>query len=80
MLAGRILLGEALVALEPSEIFFRTDFDRSQLLLAALLATLAVAMLGIVLISGRIRRSGGSPGALERIDGEVSRLILGRNL
>ncbi|WP_306015729.1 hypothetical protein [Oceanicaulis sp. MMSF_3324] len=80
MLAGRILLAEEMVTLSPSESFFRTDFDRPQLLLAALLALLAVAMLGIVLISGRIRRSGGSPGALERLDAEISRLILGRNI
>ncbi|WP_440957210.1 hypothetical protein ACFELO_07780 [Oceanicaulis sp. LC35] len=80
LLAGRIVLGDELVALDASEIFFSAEFDRPEFVLACVLAGLALLLLGIVLIQGRFRRSGGAPGALERLDGEVSRLILGRNL
>ena len=47
---------------------------------AALVAGgLAMALLLWVLIAGYHRRRGGAPGAFERVDAAVSRLILGRN-
>jgi hypothetical protein len=80
LLAAHALLGRALMWIETPELFSSRDYDRAEFVFAAALAGLALALLGIVLISGHFRRSGGPPGAFERLDGEVSRLILGRNL
>ena len=80
LLAASVLLGDELTELDDAEnIFWRVGEDLN-LVLAAALAGLALLLLGIVLISGGFRRSGGAPGALERFDGQVSRLILGRNV
>lgn len=80
LLAGRILLEAHLVELGRVKNFFRPDPGAPEFWLAGLQFVLAMLLLGIVLIHGRLRRSGGAPGALERLDGKVSRLILGRNL
>ena len=80
LLAASVLLGDALTELDRPENYFWPDGEDLNLILAAALAGLAQLLLGIVLISGRLRRSGGAPSALERFDGQVSRLILGRNV
>ena len=80
LLAARLLLGPQLLEIGRSEKNVRPDFHSVDVLIAALLGVLAMLILGIVLISGHFRRLGGPPGTLERLDGEVSRLILGRNL
>ena len=80
LLAASILLGDELTALDGAENIFWRGGEDLNFILAGALAGLALLLLGIVLISGRFRRSGGAPGALERFDGQVSRLILGRNV
>lgn len=80
LLAARFMLGPELLQIGRSENNFKTDFRSADFLIAVLLAALATLMLAIVLIHGHFRRSGGAAGALEQLDGKVSRLILGRNL
>ncbi len=80
LLAASVLLGDALTELDSAENYFWPNGEDLNLILAAALAGLALLLLGIVLISGRLRRSGGAPSALERFDGQLSRLILGRNV
>lgn len=80
LLAASVLLGDELTALDSAEKYFWPDGEDLNLMLAVALTALAALLLGIVLISGHLRRSGGPPGALERFDGQVSRLILGRNI
>jgi hypothetical protein len=80
LLAARVLLGRELTELDGADTYFWRAAERLNIILAGALASLALLLLGIVLISGRFRRSGGAPGAFERFDGQVSRLILGRNI
>ena len=80
LLAASVLLGAELTALEREQNNFSADIGDMNVVLAGGLAALAMLLLGIVLISGRFRRSGGPPGAFERLDGRMSRLILGRNV
>lgn len=80
LLAASVLLGDQLTALDGAENIFWREVNDQNLILAVGLAGLALLLLGIVLISGRLRRSGGAPSALERLDGQVTRLILGRNI
>ena len=58
------------------------DWPRRALVHAGAAAALALAAAGLLVMSvlgGYLRRRGRGPGALERLDGAVSRLILGKN-
>ena len=80
LLAAHALLGDSLPDIGRDEIFFQPDFLSPDFLIAWAFSSLAALMLGIVMICGHLRRRGGAPGALERLDGMASRLILGRNI
>lgn len=80
VLAVRDLAGPQMLALATAPPVPDYSWIGVELGLALGLSALAICLVLTVLISAARRRAGGPPGALERLDGAVTRLILGRNI